>query len=266
MSKSTKRNMMSLQAILMIVLGFVLIFFILTATILYTVYDRSLVDFIQGIGREKPQVVVDEPDPVNPALLLETNADKGYTDSLWMLSDAYTEEMKMLDISLRDRCFSTSFVSTTNYMEVVFTGNGDESYTLTEFLTATTPKYLLLNFSGTGLTMDNDAVKLLYQAVLDVIWQHSPESTVILSGPLPVCGDNALHTAKVLQLDETLCKLAQSNNEKGKNAYYLPSPTTFFEGDKTLKKEYISEKNTVNALGCEVYFNYVLRHPVPDQQ
>ena len=58
-----------IQALILIITGFVLIFCILTATILYTVYDRSLIDFIQDFGKEEIKEPEPTPEYKNPAIM-----------------------------------------------------------------------------------------------------------------------------------------------------------------------------------------------------
>ncbi len=260
-----KGNSAKIQSIILIVFGFILIFSILTSMILYTVYDRSFINFIQGIGREE-EVPTPEPQPeVKPSMLLESTANAQYSEGLWILSDSVLAGIKEIDISAKDRHFSTSFVSTTNYMEATFSGcaSPDVSYTIAEFLAANTPKYLLINFSGTGLSLTEEATENLYRAIVDLILSESPETTVILSGPLPVTSNSDIDAQAVIRLDQTLSALCDSLYEGGKPVYYLASPASFFDTNKYLKTEYALDTDVLNALGCELYFNYILRHPVP---
>ena len=255
-----------IQSIVLIVLGFFLIFAILTSMILYTYYDRSLVDMIQGIGREEPKPEEPEPEPEpKPALLAESTANENFTNNLWIFSDACLGGVMDLTVSASQRHFATSFISTTNYMEALFSGIAfpEQSYTMVELLSTNTPKYLLINFSGTGLSLPKDATENLYRSIVDLILKTCPETTVILSGPIPVSKSSEISAQAVIDLDTTLADLCDSLHKSGKNVYYLASPASFFDTDKHLKTEYAEENGVLNPLGCEVYFNYVLRHPVP---
>jgi hypothetical protein len=167
-------------------------------------------------------------------------------------------------VSVAGRCLSTSFISTTNYMEALFAGseNPELCYTLQEFVAAKKPPYLLINFSNTGLTLSTDATASLYTAIVNQILSVSPETTVILSGPLPLTADSGIHKNSVLTLDETLATLAGNLHKNGLKVYYLASPISFFTEDQMLNPEFADENGNLNLLGCETYFNYVLRHPV----
>ena len=261
-----KLNTAKSKSVIAITLGFVLIFAILTSMILYTVYERSLIDFIQGIGREKEKPQEEVEEPVNPALLTEGTADQSFTDGLWILSDSVIANTMNLEISVKNRCYATSFISTTNYMEAVFSGIQDPESCLTikEFVSTNKPKYLLINFSETGLTLEKNAVETLYKAIVNLILNNSPETTVILSGPLPLAGAEDIPAKTIITLDSILAELAGKLNNNGQKVYYLPSPTSFFDENQLLKSEYTDKNGILNNRGCGVYFNnYILRHPVP---
>lgn len=221
---------------------------------------------IQSIGREQPKAETPEPEPEpSPALLAETTANEDFTSNLWILSDATLGGIMDLTVSAHTRHFATSFISSTNFAEAPFVGSEfpEQSYTMAELLTTHTPKYLLINFSNTGLSLPNDATENLYRSIINLIMKHSPQTTVILSGPLPVTKTENISVQKIIDLDTLLAELCDGLHKNGKSIYYLPSPVTFFDSQKYLKSEYVGENGALNQLGCEVYFNYVLRHPVP---
>lgn len=266
--KMSQGKSMKIQSIALIASGFVLIFALLSATILYTYYDRSLVHFIQGIGREEKPVEKPKEEPTNPALLMAATATAEYADNLYILSDSMISGIASLDVSIKDRCYFTQFISSTNYNEAVFTTPNlpDKEMTLSEFAKETKPGYLLLNFSGTGLTMQTEAITNLYNAILDVIFENSPKTVVILSGPLPVFPDSNVNTENVVILDTILSGYCWHKQEEGKKVFYLPSPASFFDSAKTLKEVYRGENNTLNEKGALTYYDYVLKHPVPENE
>ena len=168
-------------------------------------------------------------------------------------------------VSVKTRHFATPFISTTNYIEAPFSGSvsPEESKTMVELLSENTPEYLLINFSGTGLSLPLSATENLYRSIVDLILKTSPQTTIIISGPLPVSEKSDVSAQKIIDLDTLLADLCDGLYKNGKSVYYLPSPAAFFDANKHLKSEYASENSTLNQLGSEVYFNYILRHPVP---
>ncbi len=264
--KMSQGKSMKIQSIALIASGFVLMFALLSATILYTYYDHSLIYFIQGIGRQEEPKEEPKEEPTNPALLLAATATAEYTNNLYILSDSMLSGMPLLDVSVKDRCYYTQFISSTNYTEAVFTTPNlpDKEMTLAEFAKETKPGYLLLNFSGTGLTMQTEAITNLYNAILDIIFENSPKTVVILSGPLPVFPGSNVNTENVVILDTVLSGYSWQKQEEGKMVYYLPSPASFFDSGKTLKEQYQGENNSLNEKGCLTYYDYILKHPVPE--
>jgi len=262
-----------IQALIMIIVGFVLIFCLLTATILYTVYDRSLIDFIQDFGKDEETAPEPEPEYINPALMDHSTAGSDFKDNLYIVTDAPLSNLSANPtISIKERAYYHHTISPTNFSEALFENHQhpESKITLQDLVRTNKPKYLMLNFSNAVLDLDEVSCKNFFGAILKLVKQASPDTTVIISGPIPVFSSNKIVSIKTIQrLDAILATMAGVLHEEGNDVYYLPSPSgaQFCNADGTLLDKY-QDANHPGILdvtdGCWDYFNnHILQYSIP---
>lgn len=262
-----------IQSLILIITGFVLIFCILTATILYTVYDRSLIDFIQDFGKEEPKDPEPEPEDINPALMEHKKADQTYKENLMVISDSPLSNLSAnQNISIKGNSYFNHTISPTNFTEVPLESHQypDEKVKMGDLIADKKPGYLLLNFSNAVLNLDDIECKNFFGAILKLVKEANESTTVIISGPLPVFSNTeSVNTETINRLNNILASVTGDLNKEGNRVYYLPSPSdeSFCNPDGTLLSKY-QDANTPGILdaqdGCWHYFNnHILQYSIP---
>lgn len=264
-----------IQALILIITGFVLIFCILTATILYTVYDRSLIDFIQDFGKEEIKEPEPTPEYKNPAIMEYQKATEEYKENLLIITDSVLSNLSAnSNLSIKENAYYNNTVSPTNFNEVLFENhqNPESKVTFQDLLNEKKPKYLLLNFSKAILDLDDKACENFFTAILKMVSDINSDITVIISGPIPIFASNTTTKIKtIVILDETLETISGKLHETGYKVYYLPTPTSqnsnLCNADGTLLDRYqdAADPDILDAIdGCWDYFNnHILQYSIP---
>ena len=124
----------------------------------------------------------------------------------------------------------------------------------------------MLNFSNAVLDLDDISCKNFYGSILKLVKEISPETTVIISGPLPVFENNpTVQMVDIYRINEILATVAGELNEEGYAVYYLTTPTTsaLCNADGTLLAQY-QDGNNLSTHGCWVYFDkHILQYSIP---
>jgi hypothetical protein len=266
-----------IQALILIITGFVLIFCILTATILYTVYDRSLIDFIQDFGKEEMKETEPTPEYKNPAIMEYQKATEEHKENLLIITDSVLSNLSAnSNLSIKENAYYNNIVSPTNFNEVLFENhqNPDKKVTLQDLLSEKKPEYLLLNFSKAILDLNETACSNFFGAILKMVAEIDAQTTVIISGPLPVFASNTTTKIQIIQrLDKILETISGKLHESGYKVYYLPTPThqnsNLCNDNGTLLDRYQDADNAdiLDATdGCWDYFNnHILQYSIPTE-
>ena len=196
-----------------------------------------------------------------------------YKENLLIITDSPLSNLSASqNISIKGSSYFHHTISPTNFHEVLLESyqHPDKQITMQDLLSEIKPKYLLVNFSNAVLDLDDIACKNFFTAVSKLVHEASPNTTLIISGPLPVFSSNDnVNIKTIYRIDTILAAMAGELHEEGYKVYYLPTPTgsSFCNEDGTLLDKYqdADNPNILDATdGCWDYFNnHILQYSIP---